>query len=183
MTIWLSLILSAAAFGSFSWALQGHFRSNGRPPTGMVLLSAASLLSYLSYVVLLCRSHRSSFLTVGQWMLFAISLALFWWTIATTRASRLSLAHSSGVPDNLYESGPYRYVRHPFYLSYIIFWTGTALAAGAWQWLWAAVLGTWYIWVARREEQMFGNSPMSDAYARYRRRVGLVVPRFRNRNP
>src|ERR1700749_5092196 len=36
-------------------------------------------------------------------------------------------------PDTINTEGPYAYVRHPFYLSYIGFWISTGLIAGMWQ--------------------------------------------------
>lgn len=177
-TLLLSLALSIAAFGSFSWALGGHFRTSGRPPTGMILLSAASLLSFATYIVLLCSRHPATTLLATQSLLVAISLAVFWWAISATRASRFSVAHSLVVPNFLFQGGPYRYVRHPFYLSYIIFWVATAVAAGSWQWSWVTILSVWYVSVARQEESAFASSPHSFAYADYRARTGMILPRL-----
>lgn len=176
--IWPSLVLSTAAFGSFSWALRGHFKISGRLPTGMILLSAASLLSYACYVVLLCNEQPRLPSLIAEWLLVAASLAIFWWAILATRAAAFCVAHSPGMPSFFFKGGPYRYVRHPFYLAYIIFWIATAVAAGAWQWLWAAGLSVWYVSVARQEEQRFAKSLHSAAYARYRAQVGMIVPRM-----
>ena len=181
MNVWLSLLLSAAAFGSFSWALQGHFKHNGRPPAPMIVLSIISLLSYGSYIGSLYRLPPVGVGLVGQWALFTVSFCLFWWTIAATRTVRPSLAHSGDVPTLLYESGPYRYVRHPFYLAYIIFWSGAALAGGGWQWLWAILLSAWYVSIATGEEEQLRQSPLALRYANYQNRVGMILPWRRNR--
>ena len=183
VTFLLSLVLSIAAFGSFSWALGGHFRTSGRPPTGMILLSAASLLSFATYILLLCSRQPATTLLVVQSLLVAISLAVFWWAIAATRASRFSVAHSLEMPGFLFQGGPYRYIRHPFYLSYIIFWVATAVSAESWQWLWVTTLSVWYVSVARQEESAFASSPYSSAYADYRARTGMVLPRLGDHVP
>ena len=149
----------------------------------MILLSAASLLGYASYVVLVCSRQPRVSLLIGQALLVAVALALFWWAILATRTRRFSVAYSLETPEFFFGGGPYRYVRHPFYLSYILFWIGTALAAGPWQWLWAVGLTGWYVLVALQEERGFASSSHSAAYANYRAQTGMIIPRPGSRVP
>ena len=80
---------------------------------------------------------------------------------------------------SLVTSGPYRYVRHPFYTSYLIFWTGLAL--GTWS-LWAVpvliVMLVLYAVAARSEEGKFSRTEMSADYAAYRARTGMFWPKL-----
>jgi protein-S-isoprenylcysteine O-methyltransferase Ste14 len=178
-SFWLPLALSLLAFGSFAWALRGHFETAGAIPTGMRLLSLVSLLSYATYAGLLFRGDRdrTAWTTLGL-VAFASAIALFWWTVTTTRRHRLRLAHTDADPDIIYTGGPYALVRHPFYLSYIIFWIGTALVVGKWQWAPALILTVWYVRVAQREERRFRSSAFSTGYDTYRRRTGMLLPRL-----
>jgi protein-S-isoprenylcysteine O-methyltransferase Ste14 len=173
---WLLAAASVACLGSFTWALRGHFRREGPIPLGMRLLSAASLAGFCLYLCRLRQVHPPPGLLLSGLALFALSLCVFWWAVASTRAARLHLAHSDADPQFLTTSGAYRLIRHPFYVAYMIFWLATALSAGGAQWLVTAVLVTWYVQIARYEERRFGASAMDDAYRAYRERTGMLLP-------
>lgn len=177
--LFLPISLSLIAFGSFGWGLRGHFVTTGRIPHGMRLLSIASLASYLTFVGLLFwhGCEAAVWTTLGS-VGIASSIALFWWTVTKTRLHRLRLAYTDADPDTINTEGPYAYIRHPFYLSYISFWIGTALIAGAWQWVAALGLALWYVHIARGEEKRFQSSAFALAYYNYRQRTGMLLPRL-----
>ena len=142
--LWLPIALSLVAFGSFSWALRGHFETSIRIPNGMRLLSFFSFFSYMTFIGLLVwRGSESPVRTALGLVGFAVSITLFWWTVSTTRPHRLAVAYTNAVPDIIYVEGPYARVRHPFYLSYILFWFATAVVADQWQWAPALILIFW----------------------------------------
>ncbi len=108
------------------------------------------------------------------------SLGLFWWTVVVTRSNPPTLAFTPDIPVHIHTEGPYAYVRHPFYSSYLLFWVSSALAVGdltAYALLVAMV--TLYGIAACREEQKFTASDLSGSYAQYRRRTGMLFPAFR----
>jgi len=176
----LPAFLSLAAICSFAWALRGHFVTIGGIPKGMRLLSTASLISYVMYLgLLLLEDHRTTAATIAGLAGLTASIILFWWTVARTRERRLRLAYTDADPDTLYSDGPYAFMRHPFYLSYIIFWISTAVIAGTWQWAAALILSLWYIRIAKDEERRFASSGLSLAYDLYRQRTGMLLPRLR----
>jgi protein-S-isoprenylcysteine O-methyltransferase Ste14 len=169
--------LGLACFASFSWGVKGHFRSTGKMPTGMKLVSLLSLLGFLSFTGRLITSGASGSAILAL-SFFVASLALFAWTIRATRQTPPTLAFDTDKPAFLLLHGPYQYVRHPFYLSYMLFWIGTAVAfAGALPWLTPLVMLLVYQQAASREERKFANSDFSIAYADYQRRAGMFVPR------
>jgi protein-S-isoprenylcysteine O-methyltransferase Ste14 len=173
----LIVVLAALPLTSFSWGLRKHFRSEGGMPPGMRALTIASSLAAILFLVLvLQRQIPTRDLTIFA-VLSAAATALFWWAVATTRRQPPKLAHSTSDPDSLHEEGPYAFVRHPFYLSYCLFWLGSAVAAGGLQWLVAAVLILWYFAIAKAEEARFLNTSMAASYTRYRHRTGMIVPR------
>jgi protein-S-isoprenylcysteine O-methyltransferase Ste14 len=177
--MWSAMGLSIVAFSSFSWALRGHFDSRWPVPNRMRLLGLFSLLSYMLFLYLLfLRGLQVSLGTSAGLAGFVLSLVLFWWTVATTRRHRLCLAYTDAEPTSIYTTGPYSYIRHPFYLSYIIFWVSAALVIGGWQWMPAIVLTSWYISIAKREEERFLASVLSTDYAIFRHRTGMLIPRF-----
>jgi len=160
-------------------------------PLGMCLLSVATLLGFGSFLCVSVQNLRTSGVTDLNDQLtlqstvvpiFAMSLALFWWTISTTRRHPLTLAFTSDVPVHLQTTGPYAYVRHPFYLAYVLFWIGAAVAANELvSWIMPVVMTLSYVAAARREESKFEASPLASDYKVYRLQTGMLVPHLRFR--
>jgi protein-S-isoprenylcysteine O-methyltransferase Ste14 len=109
-----------------------------------------------------------------------LSLALFQWAASSIRGRTFSLAGHDDVPQFLHTSGPYAYIRNPFYASYILAGISTIVmwpsAWGAFAVLLAIV---YYEWLARYEERKFLRSPVAAEYAAYKARTGRLFPRLR----
>lgn len=176
MSIFLILVLSALNFLSFSWGVRGHFQMGNGMPFPMKVLSVCSLVFYGIFLISMKSAHLDTWVLAGATFLFVSALALFWWTIATTRRNRPDVAHHEAAPHQLYCNGPYRIVRHPFYLAYLLFWIGTAVSAGAWQWLGAILFTVWYGLLAYQEERRFIQSDLGDIYADYQRKSWMLFP-------
>lgn len=169
--------IAIAALAKYSWSARGHFKSDGfsAGATGLTLtvaVAAISLFVMTWFVDQPPLPHLS-----GQ-ALCLLSLGLFWWAVSATRSSTLLLAFDAGNPQSFVNSGPYRWVRHPFYASYILFWAGWALAC------WTplalipvALVSTIYVSAARDEERKFGLTAMADGYRDYRAKTGMFFPR------
>src|SRR5205807_8586540 len=97
------------------------------------------------------------------------ALALSSWAIRTGSPRALSAAFSPDTPQHLFDGGPYRFIRHPFYCSYLLTWTA-GIVATAWLWLLPslAVMLVIYLRAAVVEEEKFARSPLAGAYERYR---------------
>ncbi len=75
------------------------------------------------------------------------------------------------------EHGPYRFVRHPFYCSYLLAWAaGFVATAQTWLLPTVAVMLVIYVRAAKLEEEKFTRSPLAGTYERYRSRTGLFLP-------
>jgi len=110
-------------------------------------------------------------------ILLLLSLALFWWSINTTR--NLDFAFSTEVGE-LIISGPYAVIRHPFYLSYILGWLSTTLLFNSiFHWITLVYLATFYLSSARSEEKVILRTEHSSEYIRYQQKVGMFIPRKR----
>ena len=173
--------LSLLPIALLAWALRHHFRNDDGIPRGLRLLSVVTLAGYALFVF---RSLRAPDPVPPARLLleaccFLASVLLFVWAVRTTRHRGLRLIHSAGGADELYLDGPYRFIRHPIYAAYVLFWIGTAIGAGPLQWLVAAGLVAWYRTAARAEERRFAAGPLAPDYDRYRRRAGMFVPRLR----
>ena len=163
--------------GQYVWSLRYHFRSS-KMPSGAVLISALVVATMLLLLGLQWWKEQPVTAQVLGFGLQMASSALFWWAIAASRAARLRFAFAEERPDSLVTSGPYRYLRHPFYASYVLFWAGWSLATWS---VWALVplagLVTVYVVAARDEEKKFAATAMAGDYLAYRRRAGLMWPK------
>ena len=174
------LILAVAAtvnFVGFAWAVRGHFVSARMAP-GMKAVSALSAVGFLAYL------HSAANVAVPLWRiaiamgLQALAGAMFLWACAATRRARPEMAFSPSEPTLLFNSGPYRFVRHPFYSSYILFWLACTLATTSL--IVAAVtvaLILTYTAAALREQSMFLKSAFGPQYEAYRKTTGLFWPK------
>jgi protein-S-isoprenylcysteine O-methyltransferase Ste14 len=163
-------------FAAFSWGVKKHFRSTGAMPLGMKLTSLLSLVLFTGFLWLIAQGAS------GLWLvslgLFTASLAVFAAAVAASRYTPPTLAFDTDSPNFLLQHGPYRYVRHPFYLAYVLFWLGTAVAVHSMLgWIAPLAMTALYIEAASREERKFASSDLAGAYKAYRARAGMFWPR------
>ena len=116
---------------------------------------------------------------MGATVLFFLATGLFAWSLTTAQRARvgLGLAFSSTAPSALAMSGPYRYVRHPIYASYLLAWLAGSLGT---TWVPAGLaivaMGWQYAAAARQEEREIDRGPFGMAYDAYRRHTPAIVP-------
>lgn len=115
-------------------------------------------------------------------MLFVVAgIAMMVATMATNRVP-LALWHQDGdknTPRQIVTFGPYRFVRHPFYVSFILLTIGAALIARDPVTLAAFPLALLILdWTVRNEEKKLLASPLGDEYGAYRDRTGRFFPRI-----
>jgi protein-S-isoprenylcysteine O-methyltransferase Ste14 len=174
----LLLIAGFCCFAAFSWGVKSHFRQTGKVPLGTYLISVLTVAGFLWFAWRIA-TGMPSMLWQAAFILFLLSLALFAWTIRASRATPPTLAFDTDEPSFLLKHGPYRHVRHPFDLSYLLFWIGTAIASpGLLPWLAPVVMLLVYWNAATREERKFASSGLSTAYQRYRAEAGMFLPRL-----
>lgn len=161
-----------------SWAGKGHFKSDTMPLGAIVIVIVAAVTGLL-FLYLTWTTAQPFPAWLAGIALMAYAWWLFWRTIFASRDGGLRLAFDVAGPRSLVVAGPYRYVRHPFYVSYVIFWAGWTLAL----WNWVAVLPflivvAVYVTAARAEERKFATTGMAADYAAYRERTGFFWPRL-----
>lgn len=171
-------IVSLAIFAQHVWALRGHFVSKTINRGAMAIAIMANVCA-LIYLVLLWTLPQPNW-AQGLGLLVELgSLALFWAAVRASRQARLRYVFDEGAPATLVTTGPYAVVRHPFYTSYILYWTGWAIALWTpWALVPLVVVVVAYTVAARFEEKLFSQTGMADDYVAYRRRTGLFWPRL-----
>jgi protein-S-isoprenylcysteine O-methyltransferase Ste14 len=145
---------------------------------GARLISAGALLSCLIFLLLTWSiDQHAAFQLLGV-AIMATSLALFWAAVRASSDAKLRFAFDEALPSTLVTGGPYKYVRHPFYTSYLMFWTGWALATSSpWALIPVLVMAALYTIAARYEESLLISSSMSSHYSDYRNSTGMFWPR------
>lgn len=105
------------------------------------------------------------------------SMGLFVWTYFSTRKRTLSFAFDQIKSDFLIQEGPYRLIRHPYYVSYTLAWFGGAFATGN-TLLFApcVIMMLLYDRASRLEENFFRQSALASEFEIYSRRTGRFFP-------
>ena len=175
----LSIGLLVASLASFSWAMRKFFFKPSGDNAGMKIIRACSSLSaFLNVVAILATPEVSARQTLMGAALYVSGLVLFYWAIRTHGKRSLSAAFSPDSPNHLVNWGPYRFIRHPFYSSYLMTWMAGFVATGRWWLLLSfAVMVVVYVRAAKMEEDKFASSPLADAYRIYQESTGRFLPR------
>lgn len=172
------IVTALATLAAYVWSLKRHFVA-GDMSGGARVVSAGVVLTAILYLFLTLWGDQPVWAQAIGLALQLAAGALFFWAITASREARLDFAFTPEKPRGLVETGPYRHIRHPFYTSYIIFWTGWALATwSAYALLALIILIALYVVAARAEEEKFSQSPLAPAYAAYKRRAGFFWPRL-----
>jgi protein-S-isoprenylcysteine O-methyltransferase Ste14 len=182
MQLALDLVVSAVSIlviASYSWSLRGHFATPDKMPPGAKLLFSMATATSLLFLYLLWSEHQATPLQIVGLTIELGGAALFWSAIAASRTARLRFAFDEEQPHSLVTDGPYKYLRHPFYSSYLVFWSGWAIATWSlWTFLPVAIFTVIYVVAAQSEERRFSASPLARDYEAYKRRAGFLWPRI-----
>ena len=77
------------------------------------------------------------------------------------------------------EAGPYRYVRHPFYLSYMVAFVGVAVAFPSLIVVAVCLINVGlFVYMAVDDERLLLGSALGADYRHYKVRVGMFLPRL-----
>ncbi len=117
-------------------------------------------------------------------VLMTISLALYEWARHTVWRRQFGIAFADRVPEAVCTEGPYRWVRHPLYMSYLIAYLAVLVALP--HWLTATVFlvnVAVFVLAARDDERRLAGSALAADYAAYRERTGMFLPRLSRSAP
>jgi protein-S-isoprenylcysteine O-methyltransferase Ste14 len=180
VSVWqfTSAMLLLACLSSFVWGMRRFFIQPAGSTTGMQITKIFGLLFSILHLVLILNQNA---VQPGQALLatilYASSLILFWWAVYTNREKPLSAVFSPDLPMHFVSHGPYTWIRHPFYTSYLLTWLAGVVATGhPWLLTTVIVMVAIYWKAARLEERKFFQSALASLYTAYRSRTGLFAP-------
>lgn len=182
MHVFLSSSLLAAGAGScflsFTWSILFFFEPPSCHTIGTRLLQVLAPASALLHVSVILKAPVGWVnLAVGE-VSYLAALSLFWWAIKTNRKLPLSWAFQDDCPVHLVRSGPYRWIRHPFYTSYVLAWLAGGVGTSDWRLIMSTlVMFVIYNRAAGHEEQKFAQSGLALSYDQYRATTGRFLPR------
>ena len=163
------------------------FRRDGRLNIMWWVLASPFFLSgayvvgqYLGFTSPMYNRQVSAVIEAVATVLSVGSIALIAYTLGTHRR-RLSLWHQKNdAPEEIVTYGAYRYVRHPFYSSFILALTATAiLSLTPWA-LVTSIFGVMMLnYTAALEEKKLAGSEYGSQYQKYIEHSGRFMPKVR----
>ena len=176
---WVFASAAVAAVLFFCVGLTSYFeRRTDRPLWVRGIHDAGMLLSLLHVAGAFFLTPRSDGFAVVGMMMYTGAVLIFLSAIEAANRTRLQRAFiDHPLPDRLITDGPYRLVRHPFYLGYIV---GALAPAIAIDHIAIVLISVAMIAItvaaAFREERVWLASPRAEAYREYQRRTGMFLP-------
>lgn len=178
---WLVRVLVVINTASFLLGSLWFFRRPKPINIQLKLFAAWLVVATGGYVIWVMRSQTHWLRTNLGFILLLLSGVLFWWTLlAFPEKGHLLAIFYYNPSDQIWTSGPYRWIRHPFYMSYILTWlAGPSVISNSWMTLISGIMVAIYYIAAKQEEKQFLNSPsISTAYESYRQHVGMFFPKI-----
>lgn len=176
---WILAASAGAAVMFFAAGLTSYFeRPRQRPLWVRVIHDMTRGLAILHLVIVVLVPPRSELWATVGIVLYTTAVAIFLSAIETARRTRLQRSFiDQPLPDRLITDGPFRWVRHPFYVGYVCGAVAGPIAVPSLALVvLAAIMTAITITAAFREERVWLASPRAETYRQYRRRTGMFVP-------
>ena len=175
---WLLAGASAAAVGFFAAGLTLYFERGARPLWVLAIHYASMVLALLGFLGVVLLPTRSDPWVAAAIVMYTIAIAIFLSSIEAAKRTRLQRSFvDHPLPDRLITDGPYRWIRHPFCVGYLLgALAGPVGIADPVMLLIAAPLAVISIAAAIREERVWLAGPRANEYREYRTRTGMFIP-------
>lgn len=159
------------------WARYKYFgaASNTELRASRVYDPAATVHLFLAIWYLLMPTGMNDTALPYTLTLNTAGISLFMWCIISAKDLNFATAGSN---DLIITSGPFNIVRHPLYVSYLLIWTSnTLLFNSPTLWIRLTFMLAFYLFSAKREEELLINGKCSREYELYKSKVGMFFPR------
>ena len=180
VTHWLFAFAATGAVLFFFIALPSYLeRRSDRPSWVRGMHDAGLLLAFVHLGGVYLLPPRSDNFAGAGIAMYTLCVTLFLSAMEAARGTRMQRSFiDHPLPHRLITTGPYAWVRHPFYLGYIIGALAPAVAiANIWMVAVSAAMIGIVVAAALREERVWLAGPRAEAYRDYRARVGMFLPR------
>lgn len=173
----LVLILTAFNFVAFCLAGALTFDAKHAGVTFRVFVGVfLTLMGFCCGFLYVYETENLARLAVAS-SLLSLSAIVFVAAWITTFRKPFTVVFSPDIPTRIVTYGIYRYVRHPFYLSYMLTFIADAIACkDVTNVACAGVVVVMYAVAARLEESKFSRSELGAAYKEYKSKTGMFWP-------
>ena len=174
-------LLALAYFALISAATKQHFVSE-KFPLGMHVISVISLIGLFTFLVHAFSERLHA--TIAVIPLILVAVTMFLWAVKHSRSEQLSLAFDTRTTvKGIITSGPWKYVRHPFYTSYIVFWLACALGTRHPTSIIVLIaLSFIYGYSAMQEEASLSQGKYGNDYRLYQKNARFFLPKLFSRS-
>lgn len=157
-----------SSFLLYGWAMRAVFATTRGMPRALSALSVVATVVCAVQVYDLLTAHVNAINGTLAATMYVGALSLFAWAARVVDKHRLPIAFDPALPTAIVTVGPYRYLRHPFYVAYATTWLAGAVATRALaDALGLALMCTFYIYLAISESRRLRRSPRADEYLAY----------------
>lgn len=176
---WILAGAGGATFIVFAVALQNFFV---QPPTltrpQRLFQDVSVLVGVLHGLALLVLDTAGNLWTAIGIAMYTVALALFLSAIEAARRVPMTRTFVySPRCDTILTQGPYRYIRHPIYLSYSLAWLAAPIAMHSLVLAATAVMMiACYVISARAEERLLASGARAEEYAVLKARTWRLIP-------
>ena len=174
---WVLLAVAAATAVIIAVALQDFFIDSRNNPRIRALQDVGVAFAVVHFFGLILLGSAGPPWAVAGIVMYVLAALLF--LSALESARRVQLPRTlvdDPMPTALITTGPFAFVRHPFYLAYSLAWMAAPVAThGPMITLFGVAAVATYIVAARREERQL-EAHFGDAYRAYRSKAGLLLP-------
>lgn len=173
------LVAFVIAFTHFLYGGARTFKWNDGDELASGLAQLAFVGGPLAAFLLAFRTRITLENGLAALTLLLVAVTLYEWARRTVQGRGLHIAWSGDVPESLCADGPYRLVRHPFYLSYMLAFVALVVAIPTLPVMAVTVAGlALFAHAIVSDERSLANSSLGDAYSDYKRSTGMLIPRL-----
>ena len=173
-------LTTTACYLAFFWSVAAFFtEKKDQYSSFYLLLKLTSASFWLISLYLIYIKSETSYLAIVGITFNIISFGLFFISANAVKNKGFSTIYGKDIPEKVFKGGPYKYVRNPFYLSYLLCYLGISIS------LKSIVLGILlvvlyflYIIAIRFEENKFIYSPEFYDYYQYKKTTGKIFPKL-----
>lgn len=178
MTDFAVAALAFVTIASYIWAARYHFDEQ-QMQIGAKIITITLFFGVTLNTLVIFRYDQPEAAKLVGLLVMTAALVLFFMAIRETRNARLRPVYTTDQPLGLVDTGPYRFIRHPFYASYIAFWGGFAIASWSLVGLFfLVVMAALYTRGALLEEKKFLQTDLADSYRAFSASRARFFPPF-----